>query len=744
MNLQPAQESASTPSTLGLKLRSDIRFVPQSSSHQWTCVVEDPVAKKFYRIGHAEYMVASALDGSQDPAQLASSLARLHPSDNVDPKTIESTLKWLVNAGLVLPPPSPVQNASLAPDSIASNSSVQPNPTSSSQSKPPQPTGFSLPVDPFSFQFPLSDGSIVEKFASRIQWLCSIPALIGGIALILTAAVTFYANASFFTELGTKLFVPEAALWWAGAWLVLKLFHELGHATFCVAEGAKVRGAGLAFFYLAPMPYVNTTDMWRLPKMKSRAICAGGGMWFELLLACLALVMCRWFENSTWQYFCIALATLGTFTTIAFNANPLIRFDGYYILSDVLDRPMLWTEGQNAFKSLFSGKMMFLSTAVSLHGIPLILFGAGCFASRWLMMIGLAWGTWHAWHGVGLAIIAFASYLWFINPYLKKQRQLAMIGQPTYQLPSKLNVSMLGCAIGIIATVSYFIPSPWQPQVPGILSYKDPVVIRASVDGFIEKVLVEDGRYLNAETSIVEFLNPALSLTRNTVALQLQSSRERCMVLRAQAKIAEMQAEQAKVDSLEAQLEQLNLQSAQTTVKAPVAGRFKARQLSRQVGQFVKTGQVLGIIVPSEDLEASCSISQEDVEKYRESIDQPVFIYLANVGKIKGRVKSVEPRGCDTLESPILAAKYGGPIPVHFVTQDSESKDTLRTNNPRFVATISIDHAESNNRLTQLLSPGQLCRVCLIDTQITVANAVNRWVKAFVNWVKPPQVDSPN
>jgi len=216
------------------------------------------------------------------------------------------------------------------------------------------------------------------------------------------------------------------------------------------------------------------------------------------------------------------------------------------------------------------------------------------------------------------------------------------------------------------------------------------------------------------------------------------------MVLRAQAKIAEMQAEQAKVDSLEAQLEQLNLQSAQATLKAPIEGRFIARQLSRQVGAFIKTGQVIGMIVPSEDLEASCSISQEDVEKYRESIDQPVFIYLENVGKIKGRVKSVEPRGRDTLESPILAAKYGGPIPVHFVTQDSESKDTLRTKNPRFVATISINRSESNSRLTQPLSPGQHCRVELIDSQITVANAVNRWVKAFINWVKPAQVDSPS
>jgi len=751
--LDDLPESSGLPSKpMGLQMRKDIRFVPQNRVDNWTCVIEDPVAKKFYQVGRLEYLVASALDGNHDVASIQRLISQVHPSEHFDTNSVEATMKWLVNLGLAtFPAVNKPTRPAIEPRSSdleqAEPSTSAPSPSAPSQN-PNAPTasrkspGFNLPVDPFSLRFPLTDGAFIEKIARCIQFLCSAAGIVAGVLLMLVAAMTFTANASYFTELGTKLFVPEAALWWAGAWLLLKIFHELGHATFCVSEGARIRGAGIAFFYLAPMPYVDTTDTWRLPTRKSRVLCAAGGMWFELLLACLALVLCRWFENQTMQYFCVALATLGTFTTVAFNANPLVRFDGYYILSDLLDRPRLWTEAQSAWKSLFNGRSLFISTAISLHGLPLVLYGGGCFINRWIMMIGLAWGTWHAWRGIGLAIIALACYIWFIAPYIKKQSQLAATGQPAFRLPSLLRIAGVGLMIGMVAIMSYFVPSPLQPQVPGVLSYGNPCTVRPDSDGFIARVLVEDNRFLDAGTPIVEFENLNLSLTRATVALQLESSRERCLVLRAQAKIAEMQAEQAKVESLESQLAQLDTQSEQMIIKAPITGRFIARQLSRQVGQYIKAGQILGIMVPEEAVEASCSISQEDVEQYRASIGQPVFVYLQGLGRVQGRVKSVDPRGIDTLESPVLAAKFGGPIAVHYVSQDTEKKDSLRTNQPRFVATIAIDAFDSQDPISASLTAGQLCRVELIDSHLTVANTFNRWFKAFVQWIKPPQVDS--
>ena len=737
----PAPGASSAPQQGVLKLRTDLRFVPQNSSEKWECIIEDPVAKQFYRINREDYLIASALNGKHDLPRIVEVLAANFPNTNIDTESTERSVKWFMSTGLASVVNPRQLDSSEEDNSHESNSASPPN--QNAAPPPPKRDSFNIPVDPFSFKFHLMGGEGIEWLARKLHWLCSVPAMIAGCVLIMTSVITFFSNPSVFTELGAKLFVPEAALWWAGAWFLLKFVHELGHATFCVAEGARIRGAGLAFFYLAPLPYIDTTDMWRLPTSKSRALCAAGGMWFELLLSCAALIFCNSFENPTWQYFCIALATLGTFTTVAFNANPFVRFDGYFILSDVMNRPTLWDEGQNAWKSIFSGRMMFISTALSLHGLPLVLYGGGCFFTRLFMMIGLAWGAWHAWHGVGLLIIAFATYQWFINPYIKRQYQLAATGQPAFQIPSTRKMIAAATCIVALAIVSYFVPSPWQPQVPGILSYGDPTVVRPAGDGVIARVFVEDNRYIEEGTPIVQLENPNLELTRATIALQLESSRERCQVLRAQAKIAEMQAEQAKVDSLEAQLVQLIVQSDQMIIKAPVQGRFIARQLSRQVGQFIKAGQALGMIVPSKEVEVSCTISQEDIEQYRSSIGKSVFIYLQGVGKVHGVIQEVEPRGLDTLESPILAAKHGGPIAVHYISKETDNKDPMRTNKPRFIAKIVIDPVSLAASSTQPLIPGQLCRVELIDSQITLANAVNRWVDAFIKWVKPPQVDAP-
>jgi putative peptide zinc metalloprotease protein len=753
-NQQSAEISASPDPAAGppqappqgvLKLRTDLRFVPQHSSGKWECVIEDPVAKQFYRVGREDYLVGSALDGKHDLAKIVEVLASHYPDGNVDTESTERSIKWFMSTGLasiVKPKQS---------DSSGTDESLDAGNANAPSSKPGETPAakrdsFNIPVDPFSFKFHLMGGEGIESLARKLRWLCSVPALVAGLLVILTALVTFFSNPSVFTELGSKLFVPEAALWWAGAWFLLKFFHELGHATFCVAEGAKIRGAGLAFFYLAPMPYVDTTDMWRLPTSKSRALCAAGGMWFELLLSCAALIACGAFENPTWQYFCIALATLGTFTTVAFNANPFVRFDGYFILSDMMNRPTLWVEGQNAWKSIFSGRMMFFSTALSLHGLPLVLYGGGCFFSRFFMMVGLAWGTWHAWHGVGVLMIAFACYQWFINPYLKRQFQLAAVGQPAFLFPSFRKIAFAACCLVVLGVVSYFVPSPWQPQAPGILSFGTPTIVRPLGDGVITRVLVEDNQFIEEGTPIVELENPNLELNHATIALQLESSRERCQVLRAQSKIAEMQAEQSKRDSLEAQLALLAVQTDQMTIKAPIRGRFISRQLSRQVGQFIKAGQPLGMIAPSQEVEVSCSVSQQDIEHYRSSIGKPAFVYLQGIGKVLGEIKDVEPRGLDTLESPVLAAKHGGPIAVHYISKETDNKDPMRTNKPRFIAKIMLN-PECLSTFTssaEPLTPGQLCRVELIDTQITVANAINRWVEAFIQWVKPPQVDMPS
>ena len=706
-------------------LRDGLRFVPQSGSREWHCVVESPQNQRFFRLGRREYLIASALQEGCDLNTLVTRLAETNPKLDIDALTIEQTLRWLISTGLA----KPVQTSETA----QANASAIAPPASGSM------------IDPFMFRIPILSGRVLESAVKQLGFLCSKISVIISLMIMLAALACFAADPSYFFEMGAKLFVPSATLWWMSAWLLLKAVHEFGHAVVCVSLGGQLRGAGIASFYFAPVPYIDTTDMWRLPDRRARAYCALGGMWLEMLVSAIAILICQSVSSPSIQYFCISIATLGTFTTIAFNANPLVRFDGYYILSDTIDRPNLYTNGQTAWKNLWSGSIGLLPSVISVHGLPLIAYGFACFVNRILMMIGLAWGAWAAYSGLGLGLIAFACYLWFVAPLLRKRKllqvQAALSGQSANSVASKQSPwkqwSIGLCGVSLAVCLAYVIPSPLQPVSPGFVSYGEPNIVRAQSDGIVVEVYQSNDSRVEKGVPIVRLENLSLTLECDKLRGSLTVAQERCLVLRAQAKMPELQAEQARVEAMQKQLQQIEEQLAQLIVVAPQSGRLIARTLHNTIGQLIKAGQPLAVLVQDQAIEVHCSIFQNDVEAYRQQLGHSAEVYLSNSKKLRGTVTDVRPRGSDTLENPALAARYGGPISVHMTSKTNENESSLITETPRFEARLSIEGDAANS-----LTPGQLCRVGLVERQMSIAGILARWKNAFIEWVKPDQAKS--
>ncbi len=711
--------------SVAIRLCDGLRFVPQRGSREWHCVVESSKLLRFFRIGRREYLIASALDGKRGLNSIVDKLSETNPDLYIDASTVEQTVRWMIASGIAQPTQGP-ENNSKSPEAPAA----------------PKP---SLSVDPFMFRIPILRGPTIEQAVNRLTFLCSKTFVAISIALMLLGIACFAINSHHYLQLSAKLFVPSATLWWISAWFVLKVIHELGHAVVCVAHGGQLRGAGIASFYLAPVPYVDTTDMWRLSERRSRAFCAAGGMWLEFVASSIAILICLMVENPSIQYFCISIVTLGAFTTIAFNANPLVRFDGYYILSDLWNRPKLWTDGQNAMKSLWSDSSKQMSSTVAVSGLPMIAYGIACFLNRIVMMVGLAWGAWITYRGIGLGLIAFACYLWFIGPYLRRNaenRQRAALesiaGQPaTTNKPSIRRFRFWACSLGgltALTLLAFLLPSPWQPLSPGFVSCGDSIHLRAQSDGIIAEVYVAKDSNVVKGTSIVRLENPSLKLECERLRKSLDMSLERCLVLRAQSKMSELQVEQARVDAARQQLEQTEQQLAQLVITAPESGRLSSRTLHNSIGKFVKVGQPLADIAAVEAIEVHCSIAQADVEAYRQHIGEKTEIYLANHQKLTGTLTQVRPRGSDTLENPSLAAKYGGPITVHLTSGGTDKQNPLKTETPRFEARLAID-----DLLDGSLTAGQICRVGLTNRKMSIAEMLNRWKDSLVDWIKPDE-----
>ncbi len=122
---------------------------------------------------------------------------------------------------------------------------------------------------------------------------------------------------------------------------VTKILHEFGHGLSCKHFGGECHEIGVMFLVLTPCLYCNVSDSWMLPNRWHRAAIGAAGMYVELVLASICTFIWWFTEPGPINYVCLNVMFISSVSTIMFNANPLLRYDGYYILSDILEIPNL-------------------------------------------------------------------------------------------------------------------------------------------------------------------------------------------------------------------------------------------------------------------------------------------------------------------------------------------------------------------------------------------------------------------
>jgi putative peptide zinc metalloprotease protein len=723
--------TCSTASAPKFRLHGQLRFIPQRSASRWKCVIEDPVHKRYFRLGRREYLIASAFNGQRDLNEILSLLQQTAPELSWTVADIEKVLRWLIHTGLV-------ELATAATGGEIPKASPPPSPS-------PKPAPATRMLDPFMLRIPCIDGPCLTRWVRPWTFLVS-PLGVGLASLILLAGIL--CGLGSYREImatSAELFVPASTGWWFLAWLVMKSVHELGHGVVCLRRGGSLRGAGIGLFYLAPVPYVDTTDMWRIPSRRARALCAAGGIWFEMVVAGLAVVVFQLTDDPTLGYFCVTLAVLGSITTLAFNGNPLVRFDGYFILSDLLDRPNLWMEGQQALRQALSRPWAALQRQLqTFEGAWLIVYGGLSSLYRIIMLLALAWGAWNTYRGVGLGLIALAAYVWFIGPKLRIYRERKVYGGPAASPPATTLGSprlagryAVGALVIIVALAGLSrLPSPIQPLTPGYLSYGEPMTVRSPSDGILCQVFHGHGEYVEAGTPLFRLENIHLELEAKELACQVEITQEKCRLLRAQGRMAEYQAELAMLASIHEQDAQVDHKLQQLIVTAPHSGRLLARGLDRLLGQCLKTGQVAATIAGQTDVQVSCSLPQTEVDYYRHHLGESMAVSLEGRAPIRARLTEVRPRGSDILDNPILAARYGGPIGVELNAEADNEQTTIKTLKPRFQARLILETPLAEDCLV-----GQRCTARLWDSRITIGNVLYRWSDSLWQWLFPSDTD---
>jgi len=651
------------------RLREDLKYTVHQQQLDLWYAVQDPLTGKFLRLGRREYLLATAMNGRRQATEIITALHALDPDLSASETDVQQLAAWLAKAGMLQTAGPPVA----------------------------KPSHRKIVVNMLYTRVPVLDGPPLEQVARCFLPLVNKFVIALAVMAWLWGAASVLLNWEEFTAGASKLFVPDGRLWWLVAWLVLKSAHELGHAVMAVKVGSQIRAAGISFIFFAPVPYVDISDLWTISNRWQRILCSAGGILVELTIAAVAAIVAVNTSHESLQYFCCAVATLGTVTTLAFNANPLVRFDGYFILSDLLDRPNLWTDGQSAVKRLVGRIFKPFRPASGRLNPAFVLYGLGCYQYRIAMLLSLAIWAVLVWQGFGIAMVVWGAYAMLLAPWLKARtaaRQQAAMAAPTPAADSRTawvaSESLWGCAVaGGLVLLTLYAPSPVQPSVPGVLSLQNPVTLRVETEGFLQSVLVPVGQPVRQGEVIAILNNPQLELELALKENEIARAQESIQAKRARGELAALQAHEAQLASLQTQVAQLLRQAEGLQVRAPADGALVQHVMHRQLGMFVTPGTPLGLIAIPNALEIHLSASQLDAERLRMCLGQSVSLTTASGETTQGWVEKVEPRCTDTLPDPQLGAIYGGSITVE-LTKDERGNELLKLPVPRFEVLIRL------------------------------------------------------
>ncbi|WP_305097192.1 site-2 protease family protein [Croceibacterium aestuarii] len=647
------------------KLRGHVRVRRHIYRGEVWYILDDGVAGKVHRFPRGAYLLIGRLDGQHTVNELWEKLVDDIGEDAPTQDDVIAALGQLHNSDL-----------------LASDAAPDTEELFKRHRKQKRQLWVQNLKSPMSFRVPLVDP---DKFLTRM--MPYLRPLFGWVGLALWLAVVMPAlllAGEHWSELTDNLWdrvlSTQNLLVMALVYPVVKTAHELGHGFAAKANGREVREMGIMMLVLFPVPYVDASAAAALQSKWQRALIGAAGMIAELFIAALAMFAWVGLEPGLARAICFNTITVAGISTILVNGNPLLRFDGYYILADLLEIPNLASRS-NKYWSHLVDKHVFRTPDVKPYAATpgekrwFVLYAPAAFAARMVMMFGIALmvaqrffvigvviAMWTIWSSVGLPLWKMFGHV-FNSPQLHRNRRRA----------ARIT---LGAVAGL-ALLLFVLPAPHHANTQGVVWLPEEAHVRAGSDGTITAIAAREGDTVLPGQLLVEAEHPLLQA-------EVEQLRWRAREMQAEAD-AELARDRVKREvstlTLRETLERLAIQQQRLgdlEVKAQAPGRFMLAAAPAQdlPGRFVHKGELIGYVTPGAAEVARIAVSQDDFELIRGHLDGVAFRLPDRPGEtFEGRIVRSVPGATHTLPNPILATSRGGIFPLD--PRDQDGKTTL-------------------------------------------------------------------
>jgi len=489
-----------------------------------------------------------------------------------------------------------------------------------------------------------------------------------GVALTLLAGLGFYLISrqwQAYTHSLLHLFSLEGAFEVGVALSAAKVVHELGHGLMSKRFGCRVPAMGVALLVMWPVLWTDTNDAWRLTDRRQRLAIDAAGMLAEITLAVVASLAWSVLPDGPIRTGAFLLSSSTWVLTVLVNVNPLMRFDGYFLLSDLIDVPNLQERGFAIGRWWLRERLFGLGAPVP-EQFPLrkqrilTVYSLSALVYRFSLFLGIAIVVYHmAFKALGFFLFAVEIW-WFLARPILGELFIWKQALKTVRMNRRLMTTIVIAGLALLVLVL-----PWRTDLtaPGLLRAEHQTILYAAEPGQLATLAHNGDRVAEGDT-IFALQSPTVAFHKASAEAALAGIEAR---MKGQAfdpdQAASLEVGWQELQGAVAERDQVAAQEAVLTVKAPFAGVVTDVPPALRLGEWLQRREALGMLVDPSRLMVEAYVGEADLGRlhagadakfYPESGDPPVELTVASIGTASVRV----------LDTTDLASIYGGGIAV--------------------------------------------------------------------------------
>ena len=722
MNPQLLDNPAERRKQVRLKVRPDLQHVEQRYEGKAFYVIKDPVCLRYYRFNRQEYFVFSLFDGTHTMEDVRKKFEDEYKPHRLEFSDLEGFARQLVTAGLV-------QHEAAGTGKHLFQRRL----------KQRRMKRFAAISNIMYWKIPVFDPDRLLTYLYRFLWWIFTPAfLAASVGLMLAALLQVVLHYGTFHEklpAYNEFFQFRTVLY---MWLslgVVKVIHEFGHGLSCKAYGGECHEMGILLMCFSPALFANVTDAWTVADKWKRIIISFAGIYVELVVASLATFVWWYTPHMPMvNYTAMCIMVLCSVSTVMFNANPLMRFDGYYMLADWLEIPNLRDRANKFLNNLFLSKCLGIEVPPEQYMSPrrkwlFVVYAIASYIYRWVLTFSIVW---------------FLSD--FLNPKLKVlSRMLAMLSLfsmflfPTYKVfknirqrgrmpdvkPRRVYLT-LGCFAAFVAAF-VLLPLPISRVRETGLTAPNPEFARpigVEEPAVLTGVVVTEGQPVRKGQVVARMDNRELADDLNEWTGKWQAEQARGQQLRHEAgrtNSVPLEGAAAEADSaadqyrrgVETRREQLD---TQRTLRAPIDGvAMGVPRLTDEGRTYDQSGTkdrpLMSIADPSK-LIVKIPISSADYKHLKEErgptgkeLDVTVYVTGRTDRNYHGKLRRL-PDSAEKTVPVALTHRAGGPLSV---TQNPETGEVVPVAQT-YLVEVELTDPDSSIRPGALVTAKIHCR----------------------------------